>query len=446
MSARYRAIRVAVIGAALLAAVGWRAADGTSRNPPELFRLPDTELMPLAWSDLDGWAADDHAAAFATLLASCRAILPQVLSRRDVKPMTVALAGICRRARAALPLPADRVAAFFEENFRPFRISRLGGDGRGFLTGYYEPIIDGARVPGPEFATPMYRKPDDLLPGGKRLITVGFPNKGQVWRHRPPKHKLVPYFDRGEIEDGALDGRNLEICWVKDPIEAFFTHIQGSARVRLADGSFLRLNYESNNGQPYTPIGRILIEHNVMPRDEMSLDRIRRWMLANPEEGRDLRRQDKGFIFFHVADLANDDEALGAEGISLNAGRSIAVDKNLHAYGTPFWIEAELPIAGNGPACHFRRLMIAQDTGSAIVGPARADLYFGAGDEAGHMAGRIRNPGRFVMLVPRELDPSVATAHVPIPRPRPVVAAAKRSPAAGSTDSGHTSSRHRPGS
>jgi membrane-bound lytic murein transglycosylase A len=379
-------------------------------------KLPDTRIEPIAWGDLDGWADDDHAAAFATFLRSCRALVHGGVAPRPARSMHAALAAICRRALSAPTLDRAQARAFFEANFRPLRITKLG-QSEGFLTGYYEPIAEGSRVRTEDFTVPLYRRPGDLVTARSRRKGE-FPNKGAVLR-KVGKRKFVPYFDRAEIEDGALDGRQLEICWLKNPIDAFFIQIQGSARIRLQDGTMLRVNYDAHNGQPYTPVGRILIDRNIISKDEMSMDRIRDWMEANPVEGRELRRRNKSFVFFRVVHLPDHDEPRGGQGVALTPGRSIAVDKALHAYGTPFFIEADLPIAGEQPDTKFRRLMIAQDTGSAIVGPARADIYFGAGDEAEHVAGRIRHPGRFAMLVPRELDPARIGPHVPLPPQRP---------------------------
>ena len=231
----------------------------------------------------------------------------------------------------------------------------------------------------------------------------------------------MPYYDRGEIEDGALDGQQLEICWLRSATEALFVQIEGSARIRLEDGAMLRLNYDAHNGYPYVPVGRVLIDRKIIPPEEMSMQRIRDWMQANPDAAKDVRRQNRSVVFFRVVGLTDHDEALGAQGIPLSAGRSIAVDNSVHVLGTPFFIEADLPLDGAPALSRFRRTMIAQDTGSAIVGPARADLYFGAGDEAGRIAGRIRQSGRFSMLIPRELDPSATGIHVPMPPVRPVI-------------------------
>jgi membrane-bound lytic murein transglycosylase A len=190
--------------------------------------------------------------------------------------------------------------------------------------------------------------------------------------------------------------------------------------VILEDGTPLRINYDAHNGYPYTAIGRVLIERNHIPREEMSMQRIREWMSVNPVEAREIRHTNRSFVFFRITGLSNENEPAGAQGVPLTPLRSIAVDK-IHVYGTPFFIEANLPIEGTKPNTRFRRLMIAQDTGSAIVGPARADLYWGAGSDAGSVAGRIRHPGRFVMLLPRELDMIEAGKHMPLPLPKPKI-------------------------
>jgi membrane-bound lytic murein transglycosylase A len=253
------------------------------------------------------------------------------------------------------------------------------------------------------------------------------PNKGQVFR-KIGRRKLVPYYDRAEIEDGAIEGRGLEICFLKEQTDLLFSQIQGSARVSLDDGSTVRINYDAHNGYPYTAVGRILIERNIIPKDQMSMQKIREWMEENPNEADELRRQNKSYVFFREVQLSDKDEAVGAQGVPLTPGRSIAVDKSLHVYGTPFFIEGELPIETATSKTPFRRLMIAQDTGSAIVGPARADLYFGAGLEAGKVAGRLRHNARFVMLVPKSLDPLARGSKLPVPDARPSEVIAKLFP------------------
>jgi membrane-bound lytic murein transglycosylase A len=394
---------------------------------PRTVKFSNTQLEPVAWTGLDGWAADDHMAAFVTFLASCKPILRGTAAMRAARPVYGALYDVCRRAVEAKPKDANAARAFFEQSFRPVRISPLG-EADGFFTGYYEPVVDGSREPNEAFTEPLYRKPSNLLKGGRMLKAASFSHsKGKKGKTRHAKrHRLVPFHERAAIEEGVLNGRKLEICYLKDPIDSFFIHIQGSARVRLEDGKMLRVNYEAQNGHPYTAVGRFLIERKIVSREEMSMDRIRQWMAANPEEGKELRRLNKSYVFFRETGLADNEEAIGAQGVSLTPGRSIAVDRNLHVYGTPFFIQAELPIESEQPTTKFRRLMVAQDTGGAIVGVARADIYFGAGDEAGRASGRLKHPGKFVMFFPNEIDPVAAYSNVPLPTPRPAIPVAEK--------------------
>jgi membrane-bound lytic murein transglycosylase A len=264
--------------------------------------------------------------------------------------MYFALKHVCRRALDAGRLAKDQARLFFERNFRPLRIARLG-DSAGLLTGYYEPIVDGSRFPTPVFKVPIYRRPPDLV-APLNSTGQGFPNKGQSLR-RTSNGELVPYYDRREILDGALDGQHLELCWIKDQADAMMIQIEGSARVRLEDGTMLRINYDAHNGYPFVPVRRFLIDQNIIPRQEMSLERIRKWMHDNPQDAEELRRQNRSFMFFRIVGLSDDWEAVGAQGIPLTPGRSIAVDGLLHVYGTPFFLHAGLPITTRS---HFVRL------------------------------------------------------------------------------------------
>ena len=372
------------------------AAIGQTSGP---IQFPDTQYEPVDWSDMDGWANDDHAAAFAAFLASCRTLDTRRRSGRESTAFSVALKDICEQARAAIPLDEDGARKFFEDNFRPVRINKLG-DSDGFLTGYYEPIIAGSRVPTGNFTAPLYRRPPNLVVSGRRRLGEAFPSKGVLVGRRFGRRKIVPYYTRGEIEDGALDGWHLEICYLHDQVDVLFAQIQGSARIRLEDGTILRVNYDSHNGWPYTPVGRILIDDKLMTKDQVSMQSIRTWMEANPDLAKEVRRENKSYVFFRITGLATEDEAVGGEGVELMPGRSIAIDRSLHAYGTPFFIQADLPIANQKADTKFDRLVIAQDTGSAILGHARADLYFGSGDEAGRRAGDIRHACDFTVLLP----------------------------------------------
>jgi len=228
--------------------------------------------------------------------------------------------------------------------------------------------------------------------------------------------KLVPYHDRAAIEDGALAGQGLEICWLKNPVDAFFGQIQGSMRVKLTNGKMLRLNYAARNGYPYTPVGRWLIEQGIISREDITMDRIRAWMEAHPREAQALRRTNRSYVFFRDTELAAHAPIAGGQGVHLTPLRSLAVDRSIHVYGTPIWIDAELPIKTEKPDTPFRRLLIAQDTGSAIIGPARADIFFGSGEEIGHVAGRIKQRGQFVMLVPNSVKLVGDSPALPAPR------------------------------
>ncbi|WP_157699566.1 murein transglycosylase A [Pseudorhodoplanes sinuspersici] len=391
-----------------------KSVRSTKANP---LKMPNSQIEPLAWHEIKGWMEDNHSDAYSAFLASCRPILKSSAKARAERGETYrALFEVCGRAMAALPLSEAGTRKFFEENFRPVRVSALG-EKDGFFTGYYEPIIEGSRTKSDVYTTPLYRRPPDLVTQRLRRSH----GKGKAGK-RVVKRTSAPYYDRAQIEDGALDGRGLEIVWVKSPIDAFFAEIQGSVRVRLDDGKVIRLNYADKNGHAYTAVGRFLIERGYVSKEEISMQKIREYMEKFPEEGKKLRRENKSFVFFRETDLSEFEEAIGAQGISLTAARSIAVDRKLHTYGMPVFVNAYLPIASEKPDTWFRRLMIAQDTGGAIVGPARADIYLGAGDEAERAAGRFKHPGQFVMLVPNELDPDGEADGIRLPLPRPLEA------------------------
>ncbi|MGZ5874943.1 MAG: murein transglycosylase A [Bradyrhizobium sp.] len=385
-----------------------------------------SQYAPVAWSDISGWSGDDHLPAYKAFRASCKPIAGQRNPPADPKALGTSLREPCRAAKALDITDSAKARAFFEEHFLPLRISRLGEDA-GFVTGYYEPIIDGSRTQTDIYNVPVYRRPSNLFVRGFAQGAAGLPNKGQVFR-KIGRRKLVPYYDRAEIEDGAIAGRGLEICWLKDQTDLLFAQIQGSARVHLEDGSTIRINYDAHNGYPYVPVGRILIDRGIIPKEQMSMQRIREWMDQNPDGAMELRRQNRSYVFFREVSLSDKDEAVGAQGVPLTPGRSIAVDRSLHVYGTPFFIEGELPIESEQSKTPFRRLMVAQDTGSAITGPARADIYYGAGADAGRVSGRFRHNMRFVMLVPKSLDPAARGRRMPVPDPRPSEKIAKLLP------------------
>ncbi len=391
--------------------------------------IPGGQYEPLKWNEVAGWTDDDQLPAFKTFRTSCKPIAAQKGPLAESKALGTSLRDPCIAARAENIADSAKAREFFEKNFTPLQISRIGEDA-GFVTGYYEPIVDGSRTSTDVYNVPVYRRPSNLFVRGYSQASASMPNKGQVFR-KIGRRKLVPYYDRAEIEDGAIAGRGLEVVWLKSQTDLLFIQIQGSARIRLEDGSMVRINYDAHNGYPYTPVGRVLIERNIVTKEQMSMQKIREYMEQNPDAAKELRRFNRSYVFFREVKLAADDEAVGAQGVPLTAGRSIAVDKSLHVYGTPFFIEGKLPIESDTSNTPFRKLMIAQDTGSAIIGPARADIYFGAGAEAGRVAGRLKNPARFVMLLPNSLDPVPRGKTVPLPDERPSATIAKLFPQAG---------------
>jgi membrane-bound lytic murein transglycosylase A len=392
----------------------------TAASAEGLLKFSGSQLEPVKWAELSGWTTDDHLSAFAAYQRSCQALL-KVRRSDDRAELSGALSSVCRKAAGLQPQDTDAARAFFEQNFQPVRLGRLG-EAEGLLTGYFEPIVAGSRFPTPEFHVPLYRRPRDLEAAGYKPGAVAFPNKGVRIGRRNESNEIVRYHDRAAIEAGALDGQNLEICWLRSASDLLALQIEGSGRVILEDGTPLRVSFDSHNGYSFSSIERVLIDRNLIPRKEISMQVIRDWMAAHPDEAAKVRAANRSYVFFRVTGLTNEGEPLGAQGVPLTPGRSIAVDR-MYQYGTPFFIEADLSIDGRKPASPFRRLMIAQDTGAAIVGPARADLYWGAGEEAGRIAGRIRHPGRFVMLLPRDLDIIAAGREIPLPVPKPKIAA-----------------------
>ena len=321
----------------------------------------DTTRRILDFDQLEGWKLDNHERALETFLATC----PD-LTDPDWRALC-ALAGQRPEARA-----------FFELFFRPVLID----DGRPALfTGYFEPELDGALRPDARFRYPLYREPDAA-------------RKANRW------------LPRREIETGdAMRGKGLEIAWVDDPVDLFFLQIQGSGRIRLRDGRHIRVGYGGSNGHPYRSIGMELVRRGIYKAHQVSPAVIKNWVRRNPEKGRDLLFSNPSYVFFRVIDnISPDAGPLGAMNRSLTPRRSLAVDPDYVPLGAPVWVEKR----GKIP---FSRLMIAQDTGSAIKGPQRGDIFMGTGDAAGRAAGKLRDPGRMVVLLP--IQRAFATATEP---------------------------------
>jgi membrane-bound lytic murein transglycosylase A len=348
--------------------------------------------LPLAFDALPGWAADDHAAAFRSFRLSAAAAAEYPPKTRALGLDAEALTAVLAQA-LALPadLPAEKARAFFETSFAPVELA----PGSGFFTGYYEPVVEGSRRRGGRFQTPLYARPDDLVEFDQATPPPGIDPSLRF--ARMTERGFAPYPDRAAIEAGALAGKGLELVFLADPVDAFFIHIQGAARIDLAEGGRMRVTYAAKSGHPYTPVGRVLIETGALEKGKATMRAIRTWLAANHDRAGAVMGENRSFIFFREAPV--EDPALGpvaAAKVPLTAGRSLAVDRLLHSFHAPVWLDTRL---SNGSP--FRRLMIAQDTGSAIVGPARGDIFFGSGDEAGAVAGGMAASGRFVLLVPR---------------------------------------------
>lgn len=302
----------------------------------------------LTFDDLDGWAEDDHQAAMDVFLNTCA----------DMQDP--AWTGIC-----ALAAQGQEARGFFERFFTPVLIE----DGEDMLfTGYYEPELRGSLTRGGDYQHPLYRMPEGVT---------------------------QPWLTRREIEEtGALAGQGLEIAWIDNPVDVFFLQVQGSGRVQLDTGDRIRVGYGGANGREYRSIGRELVARGIYQPHQVSASVIRNWVSQNGQDGQELLWVNDSFVFFReVSEVPSDEGPLGAMNRSVTTLRSIAVDPSFVPLGAPVWIEKD----GASP---MNRLMVAQDTGSAIKGAQRADIFFGTGDEAGRAAGRIKDGGRMVVLMP----------------------------------------------
>jgi len=291
------------------------------------------------------------------------------------------------------------VRAFFAGSFIPYRVRRPDGEASGLITGYYVPDLAGSRTPSERYAWPLYGVPDDLLVIDLRSV---YPDLADYrLRGRLVGRKVVPYWSRAEIEAGAassLQGR--ELLWVDDPVELFFLQVQGSGRVSFESGERVMVHYADQNGHPFRSIGKLLLERGAMTREQMSMQNIRRWAREHPEEVGSLLAENPSYIFF--SELAADDRPPpGALGVRLTAERSLAVDKRTIPLGAPIFLATTRPSSAEP----LQRLMVAQDTGGAIKGEVRADFFWGMGDAAGELAGRMKQPGRVWLLYPANALP-----------------------------------------
>jgi membrane-bound lytic murein transglycosylase A len=358
----------------------------------------DYTLRQVTFSDLAGWGDDDPTALFAGMRASLEHI-------RKVKPYRTGSLGLTAEELAtfietARDIPGGPVSAraFFESHCTPFLITRNDGR-RGFVTAFYEPEIEVSETRDAVWAHPFYSRPDDLIDLDDSNRPAGL-DSGYMFG-RQTSDGIVPYPDRGEIDRGFLEGRGLEIAYAKSRVDVFFGHVQGAARLRYPDGSIRRITYAAKAGHPFSPIGKLLIDRGDIDPAKISMQSIRAWLAGNPAKVDEVLRHNRSYIFFREADVS--DPSLGpvaAAKVPLIPGRSLAVDRQIHTFGFPFFIRSETltHMDGGKP---FARLMLALDTGSAIVGPARGDIFTGSGFEAGELAGTVRNDADFYLLIPK---------------------------------------------
>ncbi|MBM3561898.1 MAG: transglycosylase [Alphaproteobacteria bacterium] len=365
------------------------------KNAPQ-FSASDL-LQEIAFEEIDGFSADDLAAAFAAFRRSAKLIAADAQEQRGAVPPPQSLVAT---AHAALDGVEDPVR-FFRSWFRPHLIKA-----KGFLTAYYEVEVEARLAPEPGFAAAVLSRPLDLvtlneaplvLPSGEKLTSA----------RRQAEGALVPYPDRRAIEEEGAAPSAHPLAYVRDAVELFLIQVQGSARLRLPGGGVMALTYGGRNGWPYTSVGRLMIERGLVKPADMSLDLMKetlRRLGAGPgEAGRRLMQENRSYVFFEI-DGSEERKTgpIGGQGAPLTPFRSIAVDRSIWSYGLPFWVAARIPWQSEAET-EFRRLMIAQDTGSAIIGPARADLFFGAGEAAGRRAGDIRHGAEMIVLLPKDV-------------------------------------------
>lgn len=353
-------------------------------------------LHPVEFSNLPGWQEDEQQKAFGAFCRSARHALATSYKTGSIGIDAAAFRPAFEAALAARDVSNTDARSFFETFFRPFHI-KPDQNASGFVTGYYEPEVEASLVETPHFSVPLLGVPDDLIKITDDNRPAGL--DPYLAFGRQSETGIVEYFDRGQIERGAIADRAKPIAWLASKVDAFFIHVQGSARLVLPDGKMLRVTYAAKSGQRFTGAGKVLADLGEIPLSEVTMQSIRAWFLKNPSRVDEILHHNRSYIFFKQADVT--DPALGpiaAAKVPLTAGRSMAVDKLLHTFGTPIFVSA-LTLDAFGPAS-FQRLMIAQDTGSAIVGSARGDLFTGSGHASGEIAGVIKHAADFFALVP----------------------------------------------
>ena len=396
-------IRKALLTTTVLMAL---TACAPTTSPPPTQQTDKLTLQPVEFSALNSWGSTDPRGALSAFAASCA----RLMQRDDADSfggsaeygVVAEWKAACAAALNSADMSEAGARAFFERNFTPVLASNNGNE-IGLFTGYYEPELNGSRKRAGRFQTPLLARPDDLV-----MVDLGaFRDnlKGERIAGRVEGSKLVPYAKRGDIVAGALGPRSHALVYVDDPVDAFFLQVQGSGRVKLADGSMIRVGYDGQNGYPYTAIGRLLVERGAIAKEQMSMQAIRSWLIANPGEARALMNENASYVFFKELPVADPNQgAPGSQGVPLTAEASLAVDTRFHGLGAPMWIEAHAPARDAAqPDADFNHLVIAQDTGGAIRGPVRGDVYWGAGKAAESVAGRMAHKGKLFVFLPKSV-------------------------------------------
>lgn len=368
---------------------------------------PGATHRAVTFAELPGWAEDDHHAALNAFLKSCQRVLAAIRGGTNTRILpSPELLSACYDAgilAAQRKTGGAAARAFFESHFQPSRIVHAAP--HGMLTGYFEPLVEASRKKEGPYQVPLYRRPSDLV----TLIEETQPGAqpAAMTHGRATDKGVVAFPSRAEIERGALAGRGLELVYVKDAVEVFMLQVQGSGRLRLTDGSMIRVSYDGKNGHPYTSVGKYLIEKGLVSSASMSLDGMAAWLRADPERGRQAMWQNASYVFFKELKGEQAGAAMGVIEIPLVTGRSLAVDPGFHAVGLPIYVSS--PSMTHVARQGFHRLMVAHDVGAAIKGPERGDIFFGSGKDAGRLAGITKHPGNMFVLLPVKAAPPTAS-------------------------------------
>ena len=356
----------------------------TAVAPATISPPPAAPVLQTAdWDAVAGWREDDLTLAWEAFQQSC-AVLRKASAWQEA----------CGAA-AALSAPSSALLrGFFEQNFTPYQVTNPDGGNDGLITGYYEPLLSGSRTATKRYRYPLFAAPDDLLTID--LSSVYPELKSMRLRGRLQGNRIVPYFSRAEIDNGVAPLKGKELLWVDDAVDLFFLQIQGSGRVRLENGETVRVGYAEQNGYPYKSIGKALVERGDLPLEKASMQGIKDWGVQNPDKLKDLLNFNASYVFFR--ELPNNGNGpLGAQGLPLTAGRSIAVDPRSIPLGAPVFLATTWPNSSKP----LQRLMVAQDTGGAIRGAVRADFFWGFGKDAGKHAGSMKQSGKMWVLLPK---------------------------------------------